>query len=74
MKHLFPLARCADVHLLKRKREGGCEEKTNLFFKQILTNVPKIIEMFATAGPTSAPMANDSGGGDGGKLGYLQNT
>lgn len=51
---------------MERKRKGGAEklrDKKKLALQADAAKCVKITDMFATAGPSSAPVADDSGAG-----------
>lgn len=51
---------------MDRKRKGGAEklrDKKKLALQADAAKCAKITDMFATAGPSSAPVADDSGAG-----------
>lgn len=54
---------------MERKRKGGAEklrDKKKLALRADAAKCGKITDMFATAGPPSAPSADDSGAGGSG--------
>lgn len=54
---------------MERKRKGGADklrDKKKLALQADAAKCAKITDMFATAGPSSAPVADDSGAGGSG--------